>query len=531
MYLRPGIVRGQGIERAKLSFGATSEELSSMTRNQSSAKTRAAGSPKPRGRHGSRGRLATRILVCAAAAGILLGAASTCSPKPTYITDEQGRALILHGLNVSSDTKWDPQRMPWVRRADVERMALDWGLNFARFLVEWDGLEMVQGVYDEVYLDRIAERLDWFADAGIYVVLDMHQDLYGPEDSDGRVFRGNGHPPWSMQTDGEPYEPDPNHWFLDYLTPAITRAFDNFWDHDGHPELQDHHVAAWAHIAERFRDHPAVLGYDIMNEPWPGSLVSDPDPAAFDTGPYREFLERAIAAIRAVDPDGWIFFEPHPYGPSFGLPSYIPVLDDPRPGENRLAYFPHYYSILVDIFGYYDPESDDSIEEWRVNRRAESLAQRAPLLIGEWGTWAEVVKVEQYLKEVARMADGATSGWAYWSYDLGGGWSPIDANRNETLQADIIVRAYPQRIAGTPRIIDYDPESRVFRLVFSEKAGVSGPTEIYIPKSRFYPEGFDLEVSDPPGSWQATWDPDREILSFHANPGSPRHEVVVRPSS
>jgi endoglycosylceramidase len=482
---------------------------------------------EPRGLNTARGGFLPRqISVFAAAAVILLVSGSAGEAGQTYITDERGRALILHGLNVSGDAKWDPERMPWVEREDVERMAHEWGLNFARFLVTWDGIEDVQGVYDEAYLDRVAERLDWLAGYGIYVVLDMHQDLYGPKDSDGRVFGGNGHPAWSMFTDGLYYKPSPINWFLDYFTPAITRAFDNFWDHDGHPELQDHYAAAWAHIAERFRDHPTVLGYDIMNEPWPGSLNADV--AAFDTGPYRAFLERTIAAIRAVDPDGWIFFEARAWGPNSGEPSYIPVLDDPRPGKDRLAYFPHYYSLIVDAAQQYLPEIDHSIESWVLNRTLESQAQGAPLLIGEWGTGANVANFVEYLEDVVRMADHTTSGWAYWSYDLGG-WSPIDPDRNETPQADVLVRAYPQRVAGTPRYIDYDPESRVFHLVFAEEPGVSGPTEIYVPRRRFYPEGFDLEVSDRRGRWKAAWDPKREILSLCADPRAAEHEVVVQP--
>jgi endoglycosylceramidase len=51
----------------------------------------------------------------------------------------------------------------------------------------------------------------------------------------------------------------------------VIRAFDNFWNYEEHPELQDHYAAMWAHVAERFRDHPAVIGYDLMNEPWQGS--------------------------------------------------------------------------------------------------------------------------------------------------------------------------------------------------------------------------------------------------------------------
>jgi endoglycosylceramidase len=467
-----------------------------------------------------------RLASCAVAVVILLLASWAGAAGQTYITDERGRALILHGLNVSGDAKWDPQRMPWVEREDVDRMAHEWGFNFARFLLTWDGIEDVQGVYDEAYLDRVAERLDWLADNGIYVVLDMHQDLYGPTDSDGRVFRGNGHPAWSMITDGEFYQPSPLNWFIDYFTPAIKRAFDNFWDHDGYPELQDHYAAAWARIAERFRDHPAVLGYDIMNEPWAGSLIGNV--AVFDTGSYREFLERTIAAIRAADPDGWIFFEPRAWGPNSGEPSYIPVLDDPRPGESRLAYFPHYYSLNVDAFENYDPEFDDSIENWVLHRTLESEAQGAPLLIGEWGTGTNVLNFADYLEDVVRMADHSTSGWAYWSYDLGG-WSPVDADRNETPQAEILVRVYPQRVAGDPRYVDYDPESRIFEFVFAEKPGVSGPTEIYVPRRRFYPEGFDLSVSDRRRHWKGTWDPDREILSLCLDPKAAEHTVVVRP--
>jgi endoglycosylceramidase len=480
-----------------------------------------------RWRRPSRASLATfRLAGWAVAAAIALASPSVGAEGQRYITDEKGRALILHGLNVSGDAKWDPERMPWVERQDVRRMAREWGLNLARFLITWDGIEDAQGVYDEAYLDRIAQRLDWFDDYGIYVVLDMHQDLYGPRDSDGRVFRGNGHPVWSMITDGLHYQPSPINWFLDYFTPAITRAFDNFWDHDGHSELQDHYAAAWAHIAERFRDHPAVLGYDIMNEPWPGTLNADV--VSFDTGPYREFLKRVIDAIRAVDPDGWIFFEPRAWGPNHGEPSYIPVVDDPRPGEDRLGYFPHYYSLIVDAAQQYLPEIDQSIENWALHRSSEAAAQDAPLLIGEWGTGANVLNFEQYLEDVARMADHATSGWAYWSYDLGG-WSPIDADRNETPQADILVRVYPQRVAGVPRYIDYDPESRSFQLVFSRKAGVAGPTEIYLPRRRFYPEGFRLEVSDRRGRWKAAWDPRREILSLCADPRADQHTVLVRP--
>ncbi|MEB2344197.1 MAG: cellulase family glycosylhydrolase [Deltaproteobacteria bacterium] len=466
-----------------------------------------------------------RLLFLAA----LLLAATGMHPvaeNPRFLTDEQGRALILHGINVSNSTKDDPLRLPFVEQADVQRLADDFGFNFVRFLLQWDAIEPVEGVYDDVYLGWVAERMQWFADAGIYVVLDMHQDVYGKIDRDGRYIGHNGAPPWAFLTDGLPFEPQPS-WFLDYLQPAILRAFDNFWDHAGHPDLQDRYAAAWAHVAARFRDTPNVLGYDLMNEPWPGSAFFG-DIAGWEGGAYQEFLERCIAAIRTVDSDGWIFYEPRSVGVNAGQPSYLGVLDDVRAGEPRLAYFPHYYAIGPDVTGVWDPETDTSLEDWAANRKTEIDAQVAPLLIGEWGTGRGVVNWRGYLEAVARMADHTASGWAFWDYSLGG-WGPIDGERNETETADVLTRAYPQRVAGTPRFVDFDPATRVLRVEFDEKPGVTGATEIYVPAGRHYPEGFELVTSDPGGSWSQSWDPTRELLSYVADPESAQHVVEIRP--
>ena len=210
-----------------------------------------------------------------------------------------------------------------------------------------------------------------------------------------------------------------------------------------------------------------------MNEPWAGSVLNGSvhNVEAFDAGPYRAFLERCIAAIRAVDADSWIFYEPRAWGPNDGFESKIGKLEDPRVGEPRLVYFPHYYSTFVDAFGNWTPDADESIERWARNRKAEIDLQQAPLLIGEWGTGTETTEWRDYLETVVRMADRMTSGWAYWEYGRGG-WSPIDADGNESPQADVLVRAYPQRVAGTPRFVDYDPDTRVLRVGFDAKPGV-----------------------------------------------------------
>jgi endoglycosylceramidase len=474
-----------------------------------------------------------RLAALALAALVCLG--TRCEPRPAeprFLRDEQGRALILHGANVSGSAKGDPQRLPWVGPDDVSRLARDWGFDFARYLILWDALEPEPGVYGEAYLDAVAERLDWFHGAGIHVVLDMHQDVYS------RKFCCDGAPLWAVRDDGIPFQQRPV-WWTNYFTRAVTRAWDHFWAYtDGdHADLQDHFAAVWARVAERFRDHPAVLGYDILNEPYPGTLVSvaelggseDPDGPSpfFDSAFFHPFYARVIAAIREVDPDGWIFYEPRYGAPAGGTASYLPRLDDPRAGEDRLAYFPHFYSIAIETGGVYDPEADLAIPRWTANRSAEVDLQDAPLLIGEFGVVDGVQGGAQHLKEVLRMADRITSGWAYWEYnDDGFGFLNGDGSEKKA-KLDVLVRAYAQRVAGTPRHQEWDPDTRVLVLAFEPDAGVSAATEIYVPAKRFYPDGFDLTVTPP--AYEASWDPERELLSLHTRPEIAGYVVRIRP--
>jgi hypothetical protein len=120
-------------------------------------------------------------------------------------------------------------------------MSRDWGFNFARFLLVWDALEPAPGVYDEAYLDRVAERIEWFRAAGIYVVLDMHQDVYGPVASDGREIGGNGAPPW-FQTDGQAFRAA--HGLFPTTGSPRSNALSTI-SRDHAPPEPDHYCAAW----------------------------------------------------------------------------------------------------------------------------------------------------------------------------------------------------------------------------------------------------------------------------------------------
>jgi endoglycosylceramidase len=470
--------------------------------------------------------MSPRILRSALALAVAL-ALGCGEPVPgPFITDAQGRALILHGANVSGSAKNHPQRLPWVTQSSVQRMADDFGFNFARYLIFWDAVEPQPGVIDSPYLDAVQTRLDWFAASGIHVVLDMHQDVYA------KRFCCDGAPNWAIDDDGLPFTPNAT-WWLNYLKPAVMAAFDNFFDVNGKgTALMDHYGDAWAAVATRFRDHPAVIGYDLMNEPSPGSyldLVAGPDGgmAIFDREYLTPFYQRTIGRIRAVDPDGWIFLEPLFLLPAAGEPSYVEPLTDPRPGEPRLAWFPHLYSAKVELNASYDPTRDATIPNWEVSRGTERERLGMPVLIGEFGVTDAVVGGADHLRDVLDMADRATTGWTYWEYNSDA-FGFLRADGTEKPKAAALVRTYPRAVAGRPLHVRYDSATHVFALVFAE-TGVPGPTEIYVPEGRWYPNGFDVRASDPAGAWSTAWDADREILSVWTDPEQTAHVVTITP--
>ena len=171
-----------------------------------------------------------------------------------YITDDQGRVLILHGMNTIGSSKHSEGHMPPMDEAVIARMADDWGFNVSRFLIFWDLLEPRPGEINDDYLDAIEPWLDLHHDAGMLVILDMHQDVYSEH------FCCDGAPEWAIRDDDIPFDMQ-SAWFANYLQPAVKRAFDNFWAYDRgeHADLQDHYMSMWAAVAARFKDHPGVM--------------------------------------------------------------------------------------------------------------------------------------------------------------------------------------------------------------------------------------------------------------------------------
>jgi endoglycosylceramidase len=295
------------------------------------------------------------------------------------LRDDAGRHRVFHGINlVAKGTalsegsfvdrgfkgSWD--------EADIADLASR-GFTLIRLGIIWAAIEPQPGEYDSDYLDWVKSQLDLIAAAGMCAVLDAHQDLYSQSYSDGA-------PPWATLTSHEFAATDL--WSDAYLaSPAVHEALDNFWANTAGPGgvgLQDRFAAMWAHVAQRLGKHPAVAGYDLLNEPTPGSAApeifanligafaaatgqdpqalaadfSDPQAkfsqldhlndedvhrqiddslhplvAAFETELVAPLMARVVSAVRQVDPHTLILRE-HNYFANLGIPSGQPPLED-----------------------------------------------------------------------------------------------------------------------------------------------------------------------------------------------------------
>ena len=455
-----------------------------------------------------------------AATVALLAAAVAASPaaaaiKPTqdeplghegrWVTDRKGRVVMLHGFNmVYKRPPYHPIHAGFGKN-DAKFLARN-GFNTIRLGVIYAGVEPEPGQYDDAYLAKIGKTQKVLARRGVYSLVDFHQDMYNER------FEGEGWPDWAVLDDGMPAEPK-NGFPANYLTmPALNRAFDHFWANDAGPGgvgLVDRYAAAWKHFADRFKTMPGSLGYDLMNEPWPGSTypscVSTEGCPAFDSGPLTEFTLKTIKAIREADERNLTWYEPL-LTFDFGADTSHGDPEDPRAG------FSFHIYCLPGAFRSGTGEECGTFEDMPLenadNRSAET---NDALLVTEFGATDDLATLER----VTRLADEHMVGWQEWHYcacDEPTSQAAPDVQaividpkkppRGDNLKRDklkVLSRPYPQVVAGTPEEWKFDPEQHTFELSYKTKRASGkgrfkrGVTDVFVPRLH-YPDGYRVKV-------------------------------------
>lgn len=223
------------------------------------------------------------------------------------------------------------------------------------------------------WLDRV---IGLCADAGIYTILDLHA--------------------------APGYQN--HHWHSDNPT-----HLPMFWQHR---HFQDRAVHLWEALADRYRDNPAVAGYNPLNEP------------AEETGELiGPFYQRVTRAIRAVDPKHVLFFDGNRYSTDFSMFT--------EPVDNAV-YTAHDYAlpgILHD--GRYPGTArgqmfDRAALERTFLQRTEFMRRTGtPIWIGEFGpiyTGDPELDEQRYqlLSDQLEIYREHAASWSLWTYkDIG----------------------------------------------------------------------------------------------------------------
>jgi len=245
------------------------------------------------------------------------------------ILDDDGRILILRGVNLGGDSKipfdspgkeiepdfLDTKKnisfigrpFPLDEAENHFKRLRKAGMTFLRFLITWEAIEHEgPGIYDEAYLAYIRKILLAAEKEGISVFIDPHQDVWS------RWTGGDGAPAWTMEKlgmnldncdnssaavtrqrysinhksdkyhDGEPYPK--MLWPCNYNRYAAATMFSLFFAGKTYaPDLyiegenvqdwlQNCYIAAIKHAKRRLKNCAAITGWGSMNEPHHGFI-------------------------------------------------------------------------------------------------------------------------------------------------------------------------------------------------------------------------------------------------------------------
>ena len=242
-------------------------------------------------------------------------------------------------------------RSAWLNEGDFDRIQKA-GLNCVRLPFLAEDAAAPGGFLP---LDQVVR---WAGARGIYVILDMHGA------------------PGSQSGEGHTGKADRNEFFKN---PAnIARA-----------------EAIWTRLARRYRDNPAVAGYDLVNEPT-GTPNSDT---------LYVVTDRLYRAVRAGDPTHLVFIEDGYTGVQW-MPFPAPC------GWTNAVYSTHYYhfdSKTSEDQAKASAEYLDAVDKERTRRGV-------PFYVGEFGM--EPHGTAQGEAAFIKAMTARNVSWSQWTYKV-----------------------------------------------------------------------------------------------------------------
>lgn len=282
-----------------------------------------------------------------------------------------------------------------VTAADLDVLGRQWKANHVRWQLTWGSFPYGPGnsadlTAYEAWLETSLTQLDALLPAcrkaGLAVLVDLHTPPGGrPEPAlDCRVFKDR--------------------------------------------EYQEAFVRDWEKIARRYKNNPAVWGYDLMNEPSEGSVA----PGLLD---WNALALRTARAIRAIDAKRTIVVEPAPWGGPSSLKNLKPLT-----GVDNVVYSVHMYEpgdfTQQAVFGKPGGIAYPGVVKgvfWDKARLKMALQpvmdfqkkNKVPIYIGEFSAirWSPGESAYNYLRDCIDIFEANNWSWAYHAFREWDGWS------------------------------------------------------------------------------------------------------------
>lgn len=243
----------------------------------------------------------------------------------------------------AADNFWSEYRRRYIGKQDIHFLRQA-GFNSVRIPLHYKFF-LADDSEGFKLLDQV---VGWAREEGLWVVLDMH---CAPGGQTGTNIDDSWGYPWLFESKRE----------------------------------QDLAVEIWTRIARHYRDEPAILGYDLLNEPIPPfSQIAK----------YNSLLEplyrRMTAAVRNVDSE------------------HIIVVEGAQWDGNFAIFGPPFAKNLVyEFHKYWTAPTRDVIQQY-VDFRAK---YNVPIWLGESGE-----NDDQWIRSFVRLLEEEHIGWCFWPY-------------------------------------------------------------------------------------------------------------------
>jgi hypothetical protein len=546
------------------------------------------------------------------------GDARSLSKKENWFVDADGRYVLFRGINIGTQSKKRPFYLPIRLKspgdfdAELRRISpcLDalqrLGFNVVRLSVIWKGLEpTMTGGLSKDYVEALSKFIDALYRRNLFVIVDFHQDIAS------EWYGGEGFPNWALAVDKEhplPRSlPAPNsHWFFRYenvwwpinlwldphwpwdpaLNDLVRNTERSFWsnrcdnaafDLKEYP-TQSALVHAIGNLAATWKTNPAVIGYDLFNEPNDVGF----DRALFEKKYLTAYYTSCLREIREVahDTNSFVFVEPrtdwdfYPTNASeTGLyfvtdGSQIHCFlgeDDPQSflypggtnGSERAVFAFHLYDSWTSLWaglGYGDNMANKQ-REWpgifQATVSAGTDRNLIPFLteFGAENSWRRFptplekgfdTEDRAYLNLSLRQIETNLLNAALWDYNFyaddpekgGDQWNgeafslltQTGTNSWAVRNADIIARPYPMRSSARPELLYFDARTKQAAIILSGKP-VEAPTVIYVPHDIQYTNQFEVMATSP----NLKWDDDKQLLYWKPNSALATNQIIIYP--